>query len=120
MNKINLFFFIFLFTITLNAQVKVSLKNKTGEKIDSVFIENIFVGVIEKDSIKTVTFEKIMSDSGNLNIRVSAIIGKEKFETKTSYQCATFIKTVTQGDYERDITLFSNDEYGKNILILRN
>ena len=116
-------FFVFstlLFSVCLNAQVKISLKNTTGKRIDSLKVGDMYLGTMEKDSVKTITFEMIACDSGEPILHLSANIGKEKIVMykKGTYQCGTFLKTVTEGKYERNLILFSIAD-GKNLLLAR-
>lgn len=96
---------IILLSTILNAQVKITLKNNTGERIDSLKVENMFVGTIEKDSTKTVTFQGITCDSGNPIIGLSGNIGIRKYKKENILYCGTFLKTVTEGEYKRNIIL---------------
>ncbi|TRX39028.1 hypothetical protein [Flavobacterium restrictum] len=113
--KLIYFTSIILFSTILNAQVKILLKNNTGERIDSLTVENIFLGTIEKDSTKTVSFQSISCDSGNPIIALSGNIGLKKYKKENFLFCGTFLKTVTEAEYKRNIILLPIN--GNNILI---
>lgn len=108
--KLIFFTSIILLSTILNAQVKISLKNNTGERIDSLKVENMFVGTIEKDSTKIVTFQRITCDSGNPIIGLSGNIGSTKYKKENFLLCGTFLKTVTEAEYKRNIILLPNWE----------
>jgi hypothetical protein len=114
--KLIFFTSIILLSTILNAQVKISLKNNTGQRIDSLKVENMFVGTIEKDSTKTVIFQSIACDSGNPIIGLSGNIGLKKYKKENFLLCGTFLKTLTEAEYKRNIILLPIAN-GKNILM---
>ncbi|HEU4791306.1 MAG TPA: hypothetical protein VFS71_16585 [Flavobacterium sp.] len=114
--KLIFFTSIILLSKILNAQVKISLKNNTGERIDSLKVENMFVGTIEKDSTKIVTFQSIVCDSGIPIIGLSGNIGITKYKKENFLICGTFLKTITEAEYKRNIILLPIGN-GNNILI---
>lgn len=117
MNRNFFVFFVSLFTICLNAQVKISLKNTTGKRIDSLMVGGMYLGTLEKDSIKTISCERIACDSEEPILHLSAYIGKEKIVMdKKAYRCGTFLRTVTDGEYERNLVLVPIAN-GKNLLV---
>lgn len=114
-----LLFFSLLLAGTINAQVKVSLKNETGKRIDSLVIENVCVGTIEQKSVKTITFDQIVCERNEPIFRLSANIGNEIFERgDEAFQCATFLKTFSEGEFKRTITLFPISN-GKTLLLFK-
>ncbi|WP_269222412.1 hypothetical protein [Flavobacterium sp. IMCC34518] len=115
--KIIFFTSIILLSTILNAQVKISLKNITGERIDSLKVENRFLGIIEKDSTKIVTLQRIASDSGIPIIGISGNIGITRYKNENFLICGTFMKNITEGEYKRNIILLPIPN-GNNILIV--
>lgn len=115
--------FLLLFSLLatgMNAQVKVSFRNDTGKRIDSLVVENIYVGTIEKDAVKTVTFDKVLCEKRDPIFRLSANIGDEKFARgDEAFQCATFLGTVSQGEYRKNIALYPIGN-GKSLLLFKN
>ncbi len=109
---------ILLFSVTLNAQVKIELKNNTGQRIDSLMVDNMFVGTIEKDAIKTIISPMIVCDSGKPILNLSAIIGDRNYKKRNNPICGTFLKTVTEAEYKRNIVLVPIGN-GENILVAR-
>jgi len=96
------------------------LKNTTGNRIDSLKVANIYLGTMEKDAVRTITCEMVTFDSGSLILLLSAKIGEEKIEKeKGAYQCGTFLKTVTEGEFTRNLVLFPLAN-GRNLLLARN
>ena len=94
MNSNFFVFFGLLCTISLSAQVKISLKNTTGKRIDSLKVGNMYLGTIEIDSVKTIIFEMITCDSEEPLLYFSANIGKEKIVVdQRAYKCATSFKS---------------------------
>ena len=115
-----LLFFSLLLAGTINAQVKVSLKNETGKRIDSLVIENVCVVTIEQKSVKTITFDQIVCERNEPIFRLSANIGNEIFERgDEAFQCATFLKTFSEGEFKRTITLFLLSVMGKPFYCLK-
>lgn len=115
--KLIFFTSIILLSTILNAQVKISLKNNTGKRIDSLKVENMFVGTIEKDSTKTVTFQRIAYDSGIPIIGLSGNIGITKYKNENYPICGSFLKTITEAEFIRNIILLPIGN-GNNILIV--
>ena len=109
---------IVLFSSTLSAQVKIELKNNTGQRIVSLMIGNTFVGTIEKDAIKTIITPKIVCDSGKPILNLSGIVGGRNYKKKNNPICGTFLKTVTKAEYKRDIVLVPIGN-GENILVAK-
>lgn len=104
----------------MNAQVKVSFKNDTGKRIDSLVVENIYLGTVEKDAVKTVTFDKVMCEKKEPIFRLSANIDNQKYARgDEAFQCATFLGTLAEGEYRRNITLYPIGN-GKSLLLFKN
>jgi hypothetical protein len=119
MNTQPLLFFFLLFAVTTEAQVKVLFKNDTGKRIDSLKVENVYVGTLEKGAAKALTFDRIVCEKKEPIFRLSANIGNEKFQRgDEAFQCATFLTTVSEGEYTRNITLFPIGN-GKNLLLFK-
>jgi len=99
------------------SQVKITLQNDTNERIDLVQVEGIDVGSIEKDSSKSIVVKSVTNDSGHPMPNISLLLHNEKISTLRS-PCATFLKSMTEGNINRKITIMQTN--GKKFIVLEN
>jgi len=97
------------------SQVKIALKNGTNERIDFVQVEGLDVGSIEKDSLKSIVVKSVRNDSGHPMPNISLLLRNEKISTLGS-PCATFLKSMTEGNINRKITIIQTG--GKKFIAL--
>jgi hypothetical protein len=106
---------IFTAAIT-NAQVTITLVNKTGRDLDAVAIDKgKYIGAIAKDSAKTTTLAVIEMLQGRPQFNISLQYGNKQIATSNETAGITYLKRITKGDYVLDISILT-DEWGKDHL----
>jgi len=101
-----------------NAQkLTIELFNKTGLDLDSVTLNKVYCGKIEKDSsVKVLKCKGFYSSSGWPLLKISAII-QNNIPVRSLSECGSKAKYITTGKHQFDIYL-SKPELG-NVLTLK-
>ena len=98
-------------------KLTIELFNKTGLDLDSVTLNKVYCGKIEKDSsLKVLKCKGFYSSSGWPLLKISGIIHK-KIPVRSLTECGTKAKFITTGKHQFDIYL-SKPEMG-NVLTLK-
>jgi len=88
--------------------------NKTGYDLDSLIVNNKYIGHISKDSSTSfIVFDDITLDTGSPIARLSALMNDMAVATPVYGRCGTEMNVVTEGVYENDIITFDWDN-GEN------
>ena len=98
-------------------KLTIELFNKTGLDLDSVILNKVYCGKIEKDSsLKVLKCNGFYSSSGWPLLKISGII-HDKIPVRSLTKCGTKAKFITTGKHQFDIYL-SKPELG-NVLTLK-
>ncbi len=98
-------------------KLTIELFNKTGLDLDSVTLNKVYCGKIEKDSsLKVLKCKGFYSSSGWPLLKISGII-HDKIPVRSLTECGTKAKFITTGKHQFDIYL-SKPELG-NVLTLK-
>jgi len=116
--KVVLFLLCVIFYQYGNAQkLTIELFNKTGLDLDSVTLNKVYCGKIEKDSsLKVLKCKGFYSSSGWPLLKISAII-QNNIPVRSLSECGSKAKYITTGKHQFDIYL-SKPELG-NVLTLK-
>jgi hypothetical protein len=97
--------------------LNIELFNKTGLDLDSVILNKVYCGKIEKDSsLKVLNCNGFYSSSGWPLLKISGII-YDKIPVRSLTKCGTKAMFITTGKHQFDIYL-SKPELG-NVLTLK-
>lgn len=112
---------IFLVTISFSliSQVTVTLNNKTGERVDSVFYGSHFCGTIEKDSSKTFIINNMSIDSGHPDEGAELILKGKKVKTRHFPKCGTSLGMINKGEYVFNLEINYSDYDKEYFLTVR-
>lgn len=107
--KIIVMCFIFIANFSNGQDLKMKFYNKTGFDLDSLSINNTFIGHISKDSVTNyISFDSFVFDSGMADGNLVAIINNKIFATPTTpktKRCGTEMKVIKEGTYSCDIEI---------------
>jgi hypothetical protein len=101
---------ILLQSLFLFSQVKLSLRNDTGTRLDSLTVQGVYVGTIEENSTITVNCDAIELDGHHPKPTLSARYLNNRVEHYKQIECSTFLHTVTKGEYHKSLRLFPNED----------
>ncbi len=101
--KVYFLFFLLVF-VDLNVtgqNLKLKFNNKTGKTVDSLYVNGMLVGHIDKDSTSPFIIYKSMTfDSGYPMVSMSTYIDNNKIYTrKIRGFCGTEMKEIKTGEY---------------------
>ena len=112
-----LLFAIFLQQNGFAQKLTIELFNKTGFDLDSVSLNKVYCGKIEKDSsLKVLKCKGFYSSSGWPLLKISGII-HDKIPVRSLTKCGTKAKFIATGKHQFDIYI-SKPELG-NVLTLK-
>lgn len=97
-----LFFLLFFADLNVNGQnLKFKFINKTGKNVDSLNVNGVLVGHIDKDSTSQFIFYSSMTfDSGYPIVSMRAYIDNKKVSTRKFIdRCGTEMKEIKTGEY---------------------
>lgn len=112
--------FVSTLSLTVNAQVKVTVRNTTGDRLISVILNGKSIGIIENHGVKTIEFDTTNTKHNLPNFSISAIRRGEKFVSRSKgMRCGNGTsKTVIESGYNMDIVLNTNATGQKEIDII--
>ena len=101
-----------------NAQVNVTLVNKTGMNLDAITIDKgKYIGTIEIDSTKTTTLAVVEFFDGIPQLNMSLQYEGKKIATHNEAVGITYLKRVTEGNYILNIFI-QTDRWGSDHLYI--
>ena len=119
MNRI-LLYLTLLLSASLHAQVTINLKNTTGQKLEKVTVNGIFVGTMQIDEAKDIVLESVTTRDNSPDLEVSAVYGGQELSTSKRLYCGSpppVTKKIIEGSYNRDIMMFT-DPSGKTYIAI--
>lgn len=108
-----------LFSIFSYSQVYLSFKNETGIKVDSLVVGGIYIGTLERDSIKTLEIPALGIDSGHPMIKVNLVSERQTYKYGYFPRCGTEVRTVHSGDYTMRLLFVTDERKGKRLIVSR-
>ena len=96
-----IFFHLFVGSFVFSQNVSIKVINKTQKAVDSLRINGVFIGHVDKDSTtQTVFYKSMQFDSGNPIFKLSSFIENKNIKSRPNYGwCGTSLENRSVGEY---------------------